>query len=195
MIIRDLKKEECSRLAEIDPSFVTDKIYTVECVHHSNYCLMTKKLDKEMEIMPPMFGSTSPSAALWYQDRFNVYESFIVAEEDGKIVGAACMFPLAPALKDEVSFLGLPGERLISSLAVDRSHRGRGIGRALLDEIKARSQELKSPMLGLWTGLCYHPAIEFYIAEGFVISGWQAPPGCKFDQCRVYLTWRPLVTT
>jgi GNAT superfamily N-acetyltransferase len=114
-----------------------------------------------------------------------------VAEEDDRLLGAVCAFPLRAALGEEAKFLSMPGEYLLTSLAVDRDHRGLGIGRALLDRVKAHCVDHRHSMVSLWTGLDYHPAIEFYRSQGFIISGWQHPPGCKFDQCRVYMTWVP----
>jgi len=191
MIIRRLAIDECARLAEIDPSFVTNKVCTIQTAASIDQCLTAVEVDQPLEVMPPMFGSTSPDAALWYQDHFASYDLFIVAEDEGRFVGAACGMPLTELLPPEVKFLAMRGEYLLSAFAVDRQHRGRGIGRAMLSEVKSHCARMGCSMLSLWTGFDYYPAIAFYQAEGFALSGWQSPPGCKFDECRVYLTWEP----
>lgn len=191
MNIRDLKREECARLAEIDSSYASDKIYKLESCPKGRECIAPYDLEKPVESMPPMFGATSQNAALRYQDNFDHYDMFIVAEEDDRFIGAACTFPLKPAFTDEVAFLAMPGELLLLALSVNREHRGRGVGRALLDRVKAHCVENGYKFVSLWTGFDFYPAVQFYLSEGFKISGWQAPPGCKFDQCRIYMTWVP----
>ncbi len=141
--------------------------------------------------MPPMFGSTSPEAAAHYADEFDRYDLFLVAEEDGRFVGAACGLPLSSELSKVPGLVFMKGEYLLVSFAVDREHRGKGIGKALLDKVKLHCMETGRSMLSLWAGSDYYPAIEFYIKNGFALSGWIFPPGCKYDQCRIFLTWRP----
>lgn len=191
MIIRDLKKEECVHLAELDSSFMTNNIYQAQEESCGKRCIVAVDVDPPREVIPPMFGVGSPNAALRYQDQFDHYDLFIVAEQDNKFIGAACTFPLRSQLTEDTAFLAMPGELLLSSLSVDREHRKMGIGKALLDKVKSHCVERGYKLVSLWTGFDYYPAVQFYLAEGFIISGWQAPPGCRFDQCRIYMTWEP----
>ncbi len=51
----------------------------------------------------------------------------------------------------------------IAGFYVAQGHRGRGIGKALLDAVKA-----EEPRLALWTFQANLDAIRFYTREGFV---------------------------
>lgn len=191
MMIRGLKIEECERLAEIDPSFETDKVYKMTVNNPLEPRIVVVNGDPPVEVMPPIFGSTSPNAASQYKDEFDKYDLFSVAEDDGRIVGAACSMPLTTKGIGVQGYVAMPGEYYLAALAIDRDFRSKGVGRLLLDRAKAHCLEIGSKMISLWCGFDYYPAVEFYLANDFQISGWLHPPGCRYDQCRLYLTWRP----
>jgi GNAT superfamily N-acetyltransferase len=191
MIIRNLKIEECERLAEIDPSFETDKIYKMAVSDPFEPRIVVVNGDPPVEVMPPIFGSTSPNAAGQYREQFDKYDLFIVAEDEGRIVGASCSMPLTTKSIGIPGYVAMPGEYFLSGLAVDRDWRGKGIGRALIDRVKERCLDVGCSMISLWAGFDYYPAIAYYLQNGFSISGWLHPPGCRYDQCRLYLTWLP----
>lgn len=191
MIIRNLDISECARLAEIDPSFETSQIYQVTKSKPAEPYIERVECDSVQFVMPPIFGSTSPSAALRYEDEFDRYDLFLVAEEDDRIIGAVCSTPLTQEASYPPGCVVMPREYLLAAFAVDREKRGQKVGAALLDRVKDHCKEIGCSFISLWAGFDYVPAVDFYISQGFVISGWLEPPGCRFDQCRIYLTWHP----
>ena len=56
-------------------------------------------------------------------------------------------------------------------LYVDRRQRGRGVGRALLDEVVARARDAGMRALWLETQNVNVPAIRFYRRLGFRLAG------------------------
>ncbi len=59
----------------------------------------------------------------------------------------------------------------ISSLYVQPRHHGRGIGHALLQAALDEAKRLQTPDLWLATNAENHPAIRFYLANGFDQAG------------------------
>ncbi|MEN6520953.1 MAG: GNAT family N-acetyltransferase [Armatimonadota bacterium] len=188
MIIRNLDADECHRLAEIDPSFVTNKTYRIDSENPFEPRLVAVDANPPIEVMPPIFGSTSPNAAMRYFDEYDRYDLFLAAEEDNRIVGAACCMPL---VRDIPFCMAKPGEYMLATIAVDREERGKGIGRQLLETVKRYCVDSGKSMVSLWTGFDYYPAVKFYLSQGFAISGWMVHPGCYYDECMIYLTWKP----
>ncbi|MCI8803326.1 MAG: GNAT family N-acetyltransferase [Oscillibacter sp.] len=68
-------------------------------------------------------------------------------------------------------FMGLDGD-LIAGLFVRREARGRGIGRALMDEAKGRRERLRLHVYRKNAG-----ALRFYRREGFSVLEEQTDPG------------------
>ncbi len=127
----------------------------------------------EGELIPFFTGTrdeTKITAALRefiLSEKSNRYslDNCLVAEADGKAVGAVFAFPadsqpeldklLLAALKargvelEELFFEGIPGSYYLSSMAVDPSCRGMGIGSALMEaaEQKGRDQGFKTASL------------------------------------------------
>lgn len=62
----------------------------------------------------------------------------------------------------------------IYSLFVDRSHRGNGLGSALVKQAEAYCRSRGSPTLILYTGHSA-PAVDFYLKRGFRIVGIRDP--------------------
>lgn len=190
MIIRNLNIDECVRLSEIDPSFETSKVYMAESENPLEPRIIAHEADPPIEVMPPIFGSVYPDAAAAYADEFDRYDLFLVAEEDGRFIGASCSLPIAADMSKVPGWAVMRGEYLLAAIAVDREHRFQGVGHALLERVKSHCREIGGSMISLWAGFDYFPSVEFYLTQGFAISGWLSPPGCKYDQCRLYLTWR-----
>ena len=86
----------------------------------------------------------------------------LIAELDGKRVGFLLMLDTLP---DEVS--GLP-QAFVAYMAVERTHRGEGVGAALLAqaELEARKQGL--PYISLMVTEENAPARELYERAGYV---------------------------
>ena len=90
----------------------------------------------------------------------------IVAEHDGRLVGAVMLFPPASdAYRGAVDDAGWPELRL---LAVGPEARGLGVGRALVEECIARARRMGATDLGLHTSRSMQPAIRLYRRMGFV---------------------------
>lgn len=111
--------------------------------------------------------------AEYYQDTvFAKYEVF-VAEDDDAIAG----------------MVALSSDNMVSALYVHPNHRGKGVGKALLDQAKV---EATGPV-ELWTFVANSGAQAFYLREGFaevrrtdgdneehlpdILYRWQRPDG------------------
>lgn len=95
----------------------------------------------------------------------------LVATDDGRVVGSG-----------QLAWSGVPNGHHrceIQKLFVDSAIRGRGIGRALMDQLHAAAQRVNRPLVVLQTrrGL---PAIQFYLGLGYVEAG--TIPGYSIDK-------------
>lgn len=89
----------------------------------------------------------------------------LVAEEGGRIVGSAMLYPAAAnAYGDESRRPRSPEVRLV---AVHQDARGRGIARALMDECVRRARAAGASELGLHTSRSFQAAINMYKSMGF----------------------------
>lgn len=105
---------------------------------------------------------------------------WIVAEADGRVVGYAYAGPfrLRPAYRHTVE----------DSIYLDRDWRGKGLGRALLDDLIARCETLGlRQMLGVIGDSANRGSIELHRACGFDMVGTMRAVGWKFD------AWRDVV--
>lgn len=82
------------------------------------------------------FETEVPTRELW--ERSHLVGGRVVAEEDGEVVGWAALSPVS----DRCAYGGVAEV----SIYVDTDRRGRGIGRRLLEELIATSEEE-----GIWT--------------------------------------------
>jgi len=89
----------------------------------------------------------------------------IVADDDGTLIGSVLLYPAsARAYGDLASVANDPELRL---LAVALDARGRGVGRALVDECVRRAREAGASALGLHTSKSMAAAIQLYQRMGF----------------------------
>jgi len=84
-------------------------------------------------------------------------ELFLVAEEGGRVIGTAMG--------------GFDGHRgWVYSVAVRRSERRRGVGRALMEEVERRLKDLGCSKLNLQVRASNTEVVEFYRSLGFVVE-------------------------
>jgi len=89
-----------------------------------------------------------------------------VADIDGVAVGSVMVTPRTD------------GTAWLSKFFVDRSFRGRGIGRALLDRAVAAARERGYKRLALDTRTYFKEAIHLYEATGWQLSSGESHPPC-----------------
>jgi ribosomal protein S18 acetylase RimI-like enzyme len=104
-----------------------------------------------------------------YLDAFRAIErqegnSVIVAVEEGMVVGCL-QLTLIPGLSRRGA-----KRALIEAVRVDRSRRGRGIGRALMLQAVGLAREADCRLVQLTTDKRRHEARRFYERLGFVAS-------------------------
>ena len=98
------------------------------------------------------------------------HSSLIVCRADGRLAGAVTFYPPGSGPWWPRDWAGF---RL---LAVDPQRRGRGVGRALVDETIARADALGAAALGIHTTPWMRAAMALYDSMGFVRD-----PGCDFE--------------
>lgn len=86
----------------------------------------------------------------------------IVAEQDGRLLGAVTFFPDAPQGENWPD-----GYTYVRLLAVAPTGRGRGIGRALMEECIERSRTLQATYIALHTTGIMEVARSMYERMGF----------------------------
>jgi GNAT superfamily N-acetyltransferase len=90
----------------------------------------------------------------------------IVAEQDGALVGSVMLYaPAANAYGEALVSAGVPELRL---LAVAPHARGRGVGKALVEECARRARRSGARALGLHTSESLRAGIRMYERMGFV---------------------------
>ena len=105
--------------------------------------------------------SRAVNAALASDDRMER----IVADDHGTLIGSVLLYPAAArAYGDLASEANSPELRL---LAVAHEARGRGVGRALVDECIRRARLVGAPALGLHTSKSMATAMQLYERMGF----------------------------
>jgi GNAT superfamily N-acetyltransferase len=93
-----------------------------------------------------------------------VGDRVVVAELDGAVVGLAHL-QVAPAIE-----LDRPASK-ISALVVDEAHRGRGVGRALVEEMEVEARARGCEVLFLTTAARRKAAHAFYERVGLEETG------------------------
>ena len=82
------------------------------------------------------------------------YQWSVLAEEDGKIYGYACLFSLFETAE-------------LLNIAVDTAYRGRGIGESLLTAVHEQARTLGAERILLEVRVSNAPAIALYKKHGY----------------------------
>ncbi|MGZ4133498.1 MAG: N-acetyltransferase family protein [Actinomycetota bacterium] len=85
----------------------------------------------------------------------------LVAELDGTVVGTADTIVMPNLTRGARPWVS------VEHVVVDASHRRRGVGRAMFDEIVARAARAGAYKVQLMAGVEHDPAHDFYEALGF----------------------------
>ncbi|MBC7223194.1 MAG: GNAT family N-acetyltransferase [Anaerolineae bacterium] len=157
MEIRPAQLEDLPACAQLDGSYQTDWVWQMEAHSHG---AETRVAFRPMRL-PRTLTVPYPLDEIVLEWDWRHEECFLVAEEDDEILGCLDM---------RIQ----PWERLgwIYHLVVDRSHRRRGLGTALLRAGMewAREEGLRSVMLQVATK--NYPAIQFAQRRGFTFCGY-----------------------
>ena len=106
----------------------------------------------------------------------------IVADDHGTLIGSVLLYPAsARAYGDLTAEASIPELRL---LAVAREARGRGVGRALVDECIRRARFSGAAALGLHTSKSMAAAMQLYERMGF-----ERAPELDFQPPGAELVW------
>ena len=95
-------------------------------------------------------------------DYVDPIEDFVLAKQDGEIVGCARMEDY-------------PEMAMLRPLVVAKAFRNRGIGRLILEQILPESK----PVVIVARG----DSVKFYNALGFTVANWREIPGHQADEC------------
>ena len=95
------------------------------------------------------------------RQHWNRHECFLVAEHQGHVLGFVDMALQEPQRAG-----------WINGFVVDRRYRRRGIGRALLKSARAWAEQRDLRVIMLETQPKNHPAIHFYLQQGFYFCGY-----------------------
>jgi GNAT superfamily N-acetyltransferase len=95
---------------------------------------------------------------------FIVGDRIVVAEVDGRVTGLAHLH-VSPSIEYEQ-----PAAKL-GALIVDKSERGKGIGRALVEAMEAEARTRKCALLFLTTAARRKDAHGFYVGVGLEETG------------------------
>ena len=88
------------------------------------------------------------------------YSVIFVAEDEGKVIGMISCFTFVSSAMGEKA-------TLVEDFVVAESHRGQGIGKALMDGVKAYLKETGQHRITLMTDALNTRGHKFYEAEGF----------------------------
>jgi ribosomal protein S18 acetylase RimI-like enzyme len=136
--------EDEARIAKVDTSFSTDRVYRVA---HDGLGFQLRE-----EKIEPSLTKTYAVPRLRPSDRL------FVAEDGGEVVGFA-----------EVESWN--GRGTITHLYLSPSHRGRGIGAALVEALAERARRDDVRCLWLETQNVNYAAVQFYRRMGFALCG------------------------
>jgi len=131
----------------VGTAFTTNVIYDV-IAEEACFCLRQASLDTPLTKSYPLGTPENPDHA-------------VVAEVGGQIVGYA-----------ELAFESWNRRGSVRHLYVSDSHRGQGIGSALLDALETSARALGARSLWVETQNVNYPAIQFYQRVGFVMTGF-----------------------
>jgi GNAT superfamily N-acetyltransferase len=102
----------------------------------------------------------------------------IVATDGDRIVGSVFLYPGGSSPYPDEKPLPAPEFRLLS---VEPTRRGKGIGRALVEECIRRANDADASELGLHTSVSFRAAIALYQSLGFERAPERdfQPPGAE----------------
>jgi predicted N-acetyltransferase YhbS len=89
----------------------------------------------------------------------------IVADDEGALIGSVLLYP--PSVRAYGDLAGEAAVPELRLLAVAREARGRGVGRALVDECVRRARREGASALGLHTSRSMAAAVQLYARMGF----------------------------
>jgi len=89
----------------------------------------------------------------------------IVADDEGTLIGSVLLYP--PSVRAYGDLAGAASNPELRLLAVAPEARGRGVGRALVDECIRRARRDGATALGLHTSRSMVTAVELYRRMGF----------------------------
>lgn len=115
------------------------------------------------DLFKPGFGPEIQAHVFQYLNRENGYAA--VDERDGRIVGMVMVDEID---RPEGPYSYARWFLHIAEICVDEGHRGQGVGKALMDFVKADAKEkgYKRIELDVWA---FNDALGFYEAEGFQV--------------------------
>ena len=143
---------DLARIARLDTTFTTDRIYRLE---RSDWSFALREIAVEPPVRKvfPLADELRDLGADW--------SYAIVAEQDTAIVGFAAM-----------QLERWNRRANLAHLYVAPEHRGQGLGRALLQNILASAHAQGARCLWLEVTNVNYPAIQFYRRAGFHLCGW-----------------------
>jgi GNAT superfamily N-acetyltransferase len=142
--------EDREAILALDTSFTTERVYRV-IVSDSAFRL------EQATVSPALQKVYDLSKEI---EQFPSCDFVVVAEQDGRVVGVAALENDAPDRR-----------AVLRHLYIDRPHRGKGIGRALMDAIITRAEEWGARCVWLETQDVNYDAIRFYKQAGFEWCG------------------------
>jgi ribosomal protein S18 acetylase RimI-like enzyme len=149
--LRELQwPDDRDALCALDISFTTDRMYRVTA-NGLSFILEAAPL------VPPLYKDYDIAK---HVDHLSAFDYIVVAEEGTTLVGVA-------ALEIE----GWNRRSEMWHLYVDAAHRGRGIGRALVENIVQAAKDRQARCLWLETQNVNYGAIQFYQRMGFQCCG------------------------
>jgi len=157
MIVRPATLADLSACLSLDHVSVTDHVWQMkvqESESQVGVAFHTVRLPRRMQVTYPR--NLEQLVEDWQRD-----EAFLVAEVDGEVQGY-------------VDLVNLPWQQMgqMNNLAVDRSYRRRGIGRALVRGARQWAREQGLRLLQAEATTKNYPAICFYQKLGFQFCGY-----------------------
>jgi ribosomal protein S18 acetylase RimI-like enzyme len=149
MIVRAARwPEDAAGIAAIDTSFTTDRVY--------RFARERTGFGFALALL-----TTTPLTKSYPLPRDDPGAGAFVAELDGEIAGFAQVEPP-----------GWNGRAAVAHLYVSSPHRGRGLGKALVEALAGHARAAGARCLWLETQNVNYPAIQFYLATGFRLCGF-----------------------